>query len=396
MTHRPPLLAPAARSLLTISAAVMLLAVSACQKPEAKDAKLSPLPTLQLSAEDSLTLGQSEYNSGPLVTGAVQPERRADLRAEVSAIVQQVFKDNGEHVRKGDLLVRLDATSIRDSLGSAEESARAAREAFEQTDRQFQRQKTLQAQGMISLQALEDSQNRRTTSLSDKVAADARLVAARQQVGRTEVRAPFDGVVSERQVSAGDTAQVGKALLKVIDPGSMRFEGYVSADRRAELKTGQIVDLRINGANEAQFEGRIRRIDVAADPVTRQVALLVDFSGSKQPGVAGLYGEGHVRTVTTAALLLGDADLQRDGDQAFAWIVKDGKLLRQPIVLGVRDNRSGEFVVKSGLQAGTVLIRNPSRTLVEGTPVQVRGKAAAAAAASATPAASAASAAAGA
>lgn len=377
MTHRPHSQTPTARGLLSLAALAAMLALSGCQKPGAAAEAKTP-PTLQLSAEDSLVLGRSEHSSGPLITGAVQPERRADLRAEVSAIVQQVVKENGEVVHKGDVLVRLDPTYIRDSLTSAQEAARAAAEAFEQSDRQMQRQKTLQAQGMVSMQALEDAQNRRTAALSEKVAAEARLVAARQQMGRTEVRAPFDGVVSERQVSPGDTAQVGKALLKVIDPSSMRFEGYVSADRRAELKLGQAVDLRINGAANPRAEGRIRRIDVAADPVTRQVALLVDFVDPRQAAVAGLYGEGHVRTSTVTALMLGDADLQRDGDRAYAWVVKGGKLLRQPIVLGERDQRSGEYVVKTGLNAGDVIIRNPSRTLVEGTAVQMAAAAPAA------------------
>lgn len=392
MTHRPLQPNRAARAFMTLTVLAALLALGACKKPDtsANDAKTPP--ALQLSPEDRLVLGQSEHSTGPLITGSVQPERRADLRAEVPAIVQQVFKENGEPVRKGDLLVRLDATSIRDSLTSSEEAARAAREAFEQTDRQWQRQKTLQAQGMISQQALEDAQNRRTAALSERVAAEARMVSSRQQVTRTEVRAPFDGVVSERQVSPGDTAQVGKALLKVIDPSSMRFEGYVSADRRAELKIGQPVDLRINGGGASQVEGRIRRIDVAADPVTRQVALLVDFVDPKQAAVAGLYGEGHVRTASVAALMLGEADMQRDGDSAFAWIVQDGKLHRQRIVLGERDERTGEYVVKSGLSVGTIVIRNPSRTLVEGTPVQQAGAAKPGAAGAAAPAASSASA----
>lgn len=381
MIHRSSPLTRAARGLFALTAAAALLTLGACKKSDAEAADKAKLPpALQLSEEDKLVLGQSEHSSGPLITGSVLAERRADLRAEVSAIVQQVFKENGELVRKGDLLVRLDATSIRDSLTSSEEASRAAREAFEQSDRQYQRQKTLNTQGMISVQALEDAQNRRTAALSEKVAAEARLVAARQQLSRTEARAPFDGVVTERQVSAGDTAQVGKALLKVIDPSSMRFEGYVSADHRAELKVGQMVDLRINGAGPSQLEGRIRRIDVAADPVSRQVAVIVDFVDPRQATVAGLYGEGHVRTTSSTALMLGEADLQRDGDAVFAWVVKDSKLHRQRIVLGDRDARSGAFVVRTGLADGDVLIRNPSRTLVENTPVQPGARASAPAA----------------
>ncbi len=371
---------PIARSLLALAVAAAVTVLAGCQKTGAKEEQSKLPPALQLAAEDKFVIGESEHATGPLITGSIQAERRADLRAEVAAVVQQVLKENGEVVRKGDLLVRLDATSIRDGLTSAEEAARAAREAYEQANRQTERQKTLQAQGMVSLQALEDAQNRRTAALSEKVAAEARLVAARQQLSRTEVRAPFDGVVSERQVSAGDTAQVGKALLKVIDPNSMRFEGYVAADQRAELKVGQVVDMKINGLGKGQVEGKLRRIDVAVDPVSRQVAVIVDFADPRAITVAGLYGEGHVRTSSTSALMLGDGDLQRDGDAAFAWVVKEGKLHRQRIKLGERDARSGSFVVSEGLVAGDVLIRNPSRTLVEGTPVQAAARASAPAA----------------
>ena len=199
---------------------------------------------------------------GPVVTGSIQPERRADLRAEVSAVVLQVLKDNGEPVRKGELLVRLDDTAIRDSLASAEEAARAAGQSADQAERTFQRLKTLQAQGMSSIQATDDAEVRRNNAQSDLVAAKARVVSARQQLQRTEVRAPFDGVISDRKVSAGDTAQVGKELLKVIDPASMRFEGLVSSDRMSELQVGQPVSFRINGFGQQEFRGKVRRVDV--------------------------------------------------------------------------------------------------------------------------------------
>lgn len=367
-----------------------LVSLSGCQKGNAENKDASKeVPALQLAAEDRLVMGEAEHGSGPLITGAVQPEKRADLRAELSAVVLHVLKENGETVRRGDLLVQLDTTSIRDSLSSAEEATRAARENFEQAERQYQRQKTLQAQGMVSQQALEDAANRRISTQSDKAAAEARLVAAKQQMARTEVRAPFDGVVSERRVSPGDTAQTGKELLKVIDPSSMRFEGFVSADRRAELKLGQDVDLRIHGASQERIEGRIRRIDVSANPVSRQIAVLVDLNDKRAASVSGLYGEGYVRTTKSAALMLGDADLQRDGDQVYAWIVQGGKLHRQALKLGDRDERRGEFVVAEGLKVGDIVLRNPSRTLVEGT--VVTSKAAATAAPAAKPASAAAS-----
>src|SRR5258706_16415458 len=96
---------------------------------------------------------------------------------------------------------------------------------------------------------------------------------------RTHVRAPFDGVVSERKVSSGDTASPGKELLKVIDPSSMRFEGLVSADHIGSVKAGQPVAFRVNGYGEQDFPGKVRRVNPAANPTTRQVEVLVDFVG---------------------------------------------------------------------------------------------------------------------
>ena len=190
----------------------------------------------------------------------MQPERRADLRAEVSAVVLQVLKENGDPVRRGDLLVRLDNTAIRDNLNSAEASARAAVQAYEQAERQFQRLAKLQTSGMVSTQAVEDVEIRRNDTQSDLEAARTREAVARQQLQRTEVRAPFDGIVSDRKVSAGDTAQVGKELLKVIDPRSMRLEGLVSADSIGAVKTGQAVVFHVHGYSQQEFIGKVTRV----------------------------------------------------------------------------------------------------------------------------------------
>ena len=326
-----------------------------------------PPPKLLLAAEDVLTLTPSALASGPVVTGSVQPERKADLRAEVAAVVLQVLKENGDPVRAGDLLMRLDDTSIRDSLASAEESVRALTQAFEQSERQVQRLKTLQAQGMTSTSALEDAEVRRNNTQSDLVAARARVVSARQQQQRTNVRAPFDGVVVERKASVGDTVQIGKELLKVIDPRSMRFEGLVSADRMSELKVGQNVVFRVNGYTQGDLAGKVRRIDAAANATTRQVEVIIDFATpAGAPRVAGLFAEGRVETGSQQALTLPENVVVRAGDLAHVWRVGDGKLAKVSVKLGERDARRGEWLVLSGLAGGERLLRNPGGNLVDG------------------------------
>jgi RND family efflux transporter MFP subunit len=372
----------------TIAAAVALAFAAAllagCHKPGASgpaDAASAPAATLLISPEDLRTVSLQTYASGPVITGSVEPERRADLRAEISAVVLQVLKENGEVVHRGDLLVRLDDTSIRDSLQSAEESSRAAAQGLDQAQRAFTRVKTLQAEGMSSQQALDDAEVRRNTAQSDRVAADARTVTARQQLTRTEVRAPFDGVVSDRKVSAGDTAAVGKELLKVIDPGSMRFEGLVSADRMGDIHPGQAVQFRINGFDKGDFAGTVRHVDASADSVTRQVSVIVDFAPGTAPKVAGLYAEGRISSGDSKALLLPESTIVKEGDRAYVWRLGKGVLAKVPVTLGDRDARLGNVVVLTGIAAGDRLLRTPGSSLADGQKYELAKPAAPAASA---------------
>jgi membrane fusion protein, multidrug efflux system len=376
-----------------LTALTLALTLTACGKsgkPEdAKAAAAKPAAPLLLAPEDLRQVGQSGLIGAPVISGAIQPARRADLRAEVAAIVLQVARDNGERVRAGDLIIRLDATAIRDSLTSAEEALRATQQSFEQTERVLVRQRTLNQQGMTSMQALEDAEIRRNAAQSELAAAKARVVTARQQVSRTEVRAPFDGVVSERKVSVGDTVQVGRELVKVIDPASMRFEGQVSADRLGELKLGQPVSFRINGFGDTEFRGKLARIDAAANATTRQVELIAEFNDkAKAPQVAGLYAEGRVESADRKALVLAEGSVVRQGDSAFVWKVAGNQLKKVPVMLGERDERRGEVVITSGLAMGDEVLRAPTSSLADGAPVQrvAAGAGAASAVAAAKPA----------
>jgi RND family efflux transporter MFP subunit len=352
---------------------VALVALAACVKPEGPAAKgpaVIGAPPLLLASEDVATVRNSALASGPAITGSVQPERRADLRAEVQAIVLKVLKENGDAVKRGDLLVHLDDTAIRDGLASAEATSRSAGQAFEQAERQLERMKTLRASGMTSAQALDDAEGRRNAAQSDVESAKTRVVLARQQMQRTEVRAPFDGVVTDRKVSPGDTAQLGKELLKVIDPNSMRFEAMISADSVGAVKAGQSVHFRVNGYGDQDFAGKVRRVNPAANATTRQVEVLVDFVGEKQPKLAGLYAEGRLETESKTSLTIPATAVVRDGDKASAFRVKDHKLQKVPLDLAERDARSGDYAVAGGLAEGDQVIRYPTTLLKDGQAVQ--------------------------
>ena len=361
---------------LSLIAFAMTILLAGCGKEAPKEAKASATATMNdepllVTQEDLLQIHSNALSSGPVITGSVEPERKADLRAELSSVVLQVFKENGETVKRGDLLVRLDDTSIKDSLHSAEEAERAAVQTFDQAERQFQRLKTLRASGMTSTQQLEDAEVRRNNTQSDLVAAKARTVQARQQLQRTEIRAPFDGVVSERKVSPGDTAQLGKELVKVIDPTSLRFEGLVSADKVNKVRIGQVVRFHINGYGDQEFSGKVKRIDLAANPTTRQVEVLVSFDANTLPRVSGLYAEGMIEESSTPSLTIESSALVREGDKSFAWLAKNGRINKIALHIGQRDARHGDYAILAGLKEGDQVIRNPISTLKEGQKISM-------------------------
>ena len=357
-------------------AALGLAGLAACNKtPTPKAAAAPPVPLI-VSHEDVMTIRNNALASGPSITGSIQPERRADVRAEVPATVLRVLHQNGDPVRRGDLLVQLDDTALRDGLASAEAATRAVSQAFDQAQRQHERMKTLRTSGMVSLQAVEDAEVRRNNLLSDLEAAKSRVVVARQQVSRTEARAPFNGIVSDRKVSPGDTAAIGKELMKVIDPTSMRFEALVSADQVGAIKSGQSVYFRVNGYGNQEFAGKVRRVAPTANATTRQVELVVDFVGEKQPKLAGLYAEGRVETEMRTSLTIPASAIVRDGDVAYAWRVGDGKLTKAPLKLSDRDPRTGEFVVMQGVTSGDQVIRYPTAVLRDNQPIRAAQSAA--------------------
>ena len=364
----------ACRAGAAVVIACSLLGLGACSKGTDDTPEEAEAVALLVSPEDLVTVSNSALASGPSITGSVEAERRADLRAEVSAVVLSVLKENGDPVRRGDLLVRLDPNAIRDSLTAAEASARAASQAFEQAERQYQRMIKLRETGMVAMQQLEDAETQRNNAQSERAAARTREVTARQQLERTEVRAPFDGIVSERKVSAGDTASVGKELMQIIDPTSLRFEGRVSADSIGEVAAGQRVSFRIQGFADTDVAGTVTRVNPAANAATRQVEVLVSFDDpQQQPGVTGLYAEGRVETRSAKTLTVPAASVVHEGDNAFAWRVKDGTVQKVKLDLGVRDARTGQYVVNGGLASGDSVLRHPGSGLKDGQAARLAG-----------------------
>ena len=226
---------------------------------------------------------------------------------------------------------------------------------------------------MATLQSIDDAEMRANSAQNEVSAAASRAVLARQQLQRTQVRAPFDGVIGERKASPGDTASIGKELLKVIDPSSLRFVGRVSADQAGQVQLGQGVRFRVNGYGDESFEGKVTRIDPSANEATRQLEVLVAITGPARPRVAGLYAEGQISSGAKAQSVpvVDESAVQRVGDASFVWRVDASAVHKVPVTLGARDARSGQYAVQTGVQTGERLLRNPGSNLKDGQAISL-------------------------
>ncbi|WP_337841976.1 efflux RND transporter periplasmic adaptor subunit [Rheinheimera sp.] len=358
---------------LTLSALTLALTctLAACSKPTASPVATEAELPLQLVSQDLLQLTQAQLALGPVISGSLQPVTKAALNAEVSGIVMQVLKDNGDAVQAGDVLVKLDPTIYRDKLLSAQEAVRSAEVSLAQANRQLKRMQSLSKQNLVTQEGLESAENKANQSQSDLASAKARLVEARQQLEKTEVRAPFSGVVAQRYASAGDTAQVGKSLMLLIDPASIRFEGFIAADRVGQVKMGQQVRFKVNGYQGKFFSGTVERINPLANENTRQVQILVQMEKTAEPLVAGLYAEGHIESDNRQALMVPQSALVKEGDHAYLWQLKDNLLNKVPVELGEQDMRLGTQQILSGISAGATVLRHPQGALKEGAKAEL-------------------------
>lgn len=355
-----------------LTAVALALSLSACREQKSQQDEEAAVTNLTLVQQDLMTVKHAELSQGPMISGSLQPVVKAELNAEVSGIVTKVLKDNGDTVRAGDVLVELDKTTYRDKMLSAQEAERSAIVTADQAVKQLKRMQSLYKQNLVTAEVLESAEIKANQAQSELASARARLVEAKQQLQRTEVKAPFTGVVAARKASSGDTAQIGKALMVVIDPASMRFEGYIAADQVGQIKTGQSVSFKVNGYPGQQFDGVIERINPQANEVTRQVQVFVKLE--KQANfVAGLYAEGYISVSQQQSVMLPESAIVREGDNTFTWKLENGVLHKIRISLGMQDPRFGTYEVKSGLNVGEQVLQHPRGALREGIAVTIQG-----------------------
>jgi len=365
------------RSISSKSAAILLglsamILVNACSKSDkVSAAETAKLETMVVGPENITVASNGSIMTGPSISGTLEPDREAVLRAQVSGSVLQTYADQGQAVNAGTVLARIDASGIQDAYTSARAGLVSARNAADVAAKDLARNEKLLTAGAIAERDIDQSRRASIAAQAALEDANSRLATAEKAYRSTTVTAPFSGVVSERPVSAGDVVQPGTALFTVVDPSSMRLEASVPAEQLASIRIGVPVNFTVSGYPGREFVGRITRINPTADPTTRQVRIYVSIPNEGRALVGGLFANGRMSTATKMGLVVPQAAVDVRGSIPSVVRIKQGKAEKVPVKIGLTDKTSETIEVLSGLQPGDTLLMGAAMGITPGTPVRI-------------------------
>lgn len=350
--------------------AAFAFTAAACEKAAPAPATAGPA-AVTIGPEAIAVIAVSTLNSGPAINGSLMAEKTASIRSEVSGAVVAVLADPGAHVTAGTPLARVDDMVPREAFLSAKSAVTQAQLAADIAHRETGRSEKLLAAGAIADNALEAAKRTDLAAQASLEDAKSRLASAQKNLDNTVIRAPYDGVVSERQVNAGDIVSPGSALFVLVDPSTMRLDGAVPAEQLALVHVGSPVKFAVTGYPGRDFNGTITNIYPSADPQTRQVRLYVRIPNAGNGLVAGLYATGRVSSSSKQGLTVPASAIDQRGVKPQVTRLKNGKAEVVDVSLGMRDEGSELVEIKSGLSAGDTLLIGAAEGITPGAPVKV-------------------------
>jgi RND family efflux transporter MFP subunit len=344
-----------------------------CQREAAPDPVPEAPSAVQVGPENVATVSVQDISTGPLVSGTLMAEREAMVRAEVSGSILKVSAAEGQAVRRGAVLARIEDRALSDVYASAQTAVKATEQALAVAEREAMRTDTLVRGGALAERDLDAARNAVTAAQAQLADARSRLASAAKQLEHLTVRSPLDGIVAGRPANAGDVVSPGTELFRIIDPRSMRLEAAVPSESLSLVRVGLPVQFQVRGYPGQTFEGKVERISPAADPVTRQVSIFVTIPNTAGRLVAGLFAEGRVANQSRRGLVLPTTAVNMD-DPKQPWVlrVSNGKAERAAVTLGLRDPQTERVEIASGAKEGDRVLVGPAMAITPGTPLALR------------------------
>jgi RND family efflux transporter MFP subunit len=358
--------------ILLLLAVLLAFAIGGCNRNQGEASTTTADQAQIITPENIAVVRDDTIESGPAISGALTPDRAAVIRAELGGSLVQTFAEKGQSVARGAVLARIEDTSIRESVLSARSAVRTAEQALQVARRNAERAQALAQAGATSERDLEQARWNVTNAESQLADAAARFSLAEKQLSNTQVRAPFNGIVAEKPASPGDVVSPGTSLFTIVDPTRMKLEAAVPAAQIGAVRIGAPVQFTVQGYPGRVFTGRVERVSPAADPATRQVGVYIAIPNGGGSLVGGLYAEGRIGSERRGALVAPLNAVDLTGPTPSIVRLKNGKVERVEVRVGVRDDENERIEIVNGAVAGDTLLIGAAQGISVGSLVTVQ------------------------
>lgn len=299
---------------------------------------------------------QSANEEGVSAMGTLLANEEVDLVAEITGKVVAICFDEGSKVRKGDLLLKVDDADLQAQLNRAEFQKKLLVEKLE-------RQRILLQRESISREEFDQLQ-------TDYNVLEADIALLKVKIGRTEIRAPFDGTMGFRYVSEGSYVQPNSRIARLVDTGILKFEFTIPERHAARRLTGRSVNFQVTGRDE-RFQAQVYAVDPQVDVNTRAILLRARFDNRKGALLPGMFANGSVSLGERLAFIPVPSEAivpELEGKRL--WVCRNGRAQSVRVETEGRDNK--QVYVISGIAAGDTVLTGGLMQLREGINVNVK------------------------
>jgi RND family efflux transporter MFP subunit len=337
---------------------------ASCHKAGEEEAP-QPLPVTVVKAERGDVAEVVEV-AGEL---SAPPGLDVKLAPLVAGRLGEMLVGEGDKVQKGQVLARLEGTPLRDQLAQAEaQLAQARAQELNARQKLARAEKAFEA-GVAAAQEVEDARLALAQAQSAVKSAAALVSTAGNQLGRSELRAPFDGVVAHVFAAAGEAVDANKPVVEVARTSVVELRAPLAPNLAAKLRPGQPAQLRVDAMPGRTFPARVLAVAPTVDAATG--AALVRIRADNPDGALriGTFAHAQVQIqVKRGAIRVPLPALLGQEQGAAVEVVEGGKAKKVPVRVGARDGQWAEIV--QGLEEGALVIVQGNYALPDGTPVK--------------------------
>ncbi len=308
------------------------------------------------------------------LSGSLTPLAQATVKSKVSGVVLESSLREGMPVAQGQVLARLDAADQNARLAQQMAALDEANARLALASKNNLNSQALLKQNYISQNSYDTVQNTVALTQASVKAARAQVDLARNAVSDTVIRAPMAGVISKRHVQAGEKLSPDMPVFTIVDLKQLTLEAQVPASEIPRVKVGQEVVFQVDGFQGRDFSGKVARISPTAEMGSRSMMVYIAVNNADAALSGGMFAKGVITTHKTEVIpVMPLAALRKQNNADIVYKIEGGKVLAQPVALGLRNDDDGTVQVTSGLAGGASVIVGKLEGVVPGSKVRMAG-----------------------